>query len=95
MTQFAPEDHLDCPRCGERRDYIPGGEPAYQATNLRKIEGYARCGASIGSDLQSGPFYCGDRATWMADSQGGFMCVCDRHKNILERIIMTEADRPA
>jgi hypothetical protein len=83
---------FDCPRCGLEADYIPGGEPVHEVCNIREVpSGYfARCGTSTSYDPQSGPIYCGGRATWMADSvggSGGVVLVCSKHKSSLTRLL--------
>lgn len=80
---------LNCPRCGEINDYVPTGGPANNLSNLREPEAfeYYRCGAQTGDDIQSGPIYCGDRASLIANSsQGGIAAACERHSGRLRRI---------
>jgi hypothetical protein len=58
-----------CPRCGLEADYIPGGAPVLRVAGVRPVpEGVSgRCGITTGYDPQSGPIYCGGRASLMAD----------------------------
>ena len=69
-----------------RGDYVPGGDPAVSAANLRPAPAGHRCGVQTGDDLQSGPMYCGGVATLMGDSEGGVVCACARHESALRRI---------
>jgi len=57
-------------------DYIPGGDTATSATNLRTASAGKRCCVKMGTDIQSGPFYCGDPATLMGDTLCGIVYTC-------------------
>ena len=52
-------------------DHIPGGGTVSTATNLRTAPPGYRCGVPTGEDIQSGPFFCGDPATLIADAEKG------------------------
>lgn len=74
-------------------DHTPGGPTAKTAFNLRPAPAGNRCGARTGYDMQSGPFYCGDPATLMADiNNGGTVCTCKRHESALKRITKDEQE---
>ena len=65
------------------RDYIPGGKRAdlSKLTFRPTLErgDLFLCGAEIGEDDQSGPYFCGKPADWVAVSPDGTAAVCDRH----------------
>lgn len=71
-------------------DYIPESSARFRAskvTNVRPSPGGYRCSCVTGHDVQSGPFYCGEPATLIADSsvEGvvGVVAVCKRHEEYL------------
>ena len=69
-------------------DYIPGGSTAKTASNLRPASAGNRCGVRTGNDVQSGPFYCGEPATLMADTtDNGIVCTCEHHESALKQIV--------
>lgn len=68
------------------RDYIPGGKALTRDQIVQlvfrettEIEIY-HCGTRTGDDIQSGPYYCGDIADFVAPAPGGVVAVCARHK---------------
>ena len=69
----------------QMRDYIPGGKPIADITVLtfrRAAEHEVLlCGTQTGRDIQSGPFYCGAVADWVALTPDGTAAVCTRHAN--------------
>lgn len=83
---------MNCPQCKLESDYIPKGGPVTKIANLRPANHFAQCGAVIGDDPQSGPLYCGDRATLLADSidengrVDGLIAVCKRHETGLKEM---------
>ena len=66
----------------QMRDYIPGGKPVdvsslvFHRTREHEV---LLCGTRTGEDIQSGPYYCGAIADWMAAASGGVVAVCDKH----------------
>jgi len=70
------------------RDYIPNGKPA-DVSKLTFRPTLERgdlflCGVQTGDDIQSGPYFCGKPADWVAVSEdGGTAAVCDRHRHRL------------
>jgi hypothetical protein len=68
------------------RDYIPGGK-ALSRDQLGQLvfretaesEIY-HCGTRTGNDIQSGPYYCGAIADFVAPVPGGIVAICDLHK---------------
>lgn len=80
----------DCPQCGCKGDYIPrnlvNGVTLTHGRELGTNEFY-RCIVVIGEDIQSGPFYCGARAAFIAyglkDGITYERAVCRRHKHRL------------
>ena len=66
----------------EMRDYVPKGKPV-DVTKLtfRRTREYEilLCGTRTGHDIQSGPYYCGAVADWVAATSGGLTAVCDKH----------------
>lgn len=85
----------NCPRCGEKDDYIPSGKGSVHSigpiTPLAKWH-YGRCCIVVGDDIQSGPLYCGDRAEWVADSfdsdgkVNGKVMSCRYHKSSFDEL---------
>jgi len=75
------------------RDYIPGGK-ALSSDQIEQLvfretaefEIY-HCGTRTGEDIQSGPYYCGDIADFIArTSDGGVVAICGRHKRKMENM---------
>jgi len=69
-------------------DYIPDGGPTRKVKNKRRAPAGHRCGCVTGNDVQSGPFYCGAPAAWMADDaerEGFILFVCAGHEKRLDR----------
>lgn len=67
----------------QMRDYVPGGS---EVVNLAKVvfrptreHEIHLCGAVTGRDLQSGSYYCGAVADWVALTGDEVAAVCDRH----------------
>lgn len=71
-------------------DYVPrGGKPltqdqigklVFRATLEHEIY---HCGTQTGDDIQSGPYYCGDIADFVAPAPvpgGGVVALCGKHK---------------
>lgn len=65
------------------RDYIPGGKPVdvlkltFRPTHDHEVH---LCGTKTGDDIQSGPYYCGAVAEWVArTAEGHWVAVCDLH----------------
>lgn len=79
----------NCPRCDLPADYIPNGGPVHEVTDFRAVQlgEFGRCGIATGDDLQSGPIFCGARAAWAANGNGGIAYACERHKRLLERLV--------
>ena len=67
-------------------DHIPGGKTASEVTRLRAAPPGHRCGLRTGEDIQSGPFYCGEPASLMGNSDGGTVYTCKGHDYILRRL---------
>lgn len=67
----------------QTRDYIPGGKPVADiaALTFRRTSEHEvlLCGTQTGNDIQSGPFYCGAIADWVAVTTNGTAAVCGRH----------------
>lgn len=77
---------LNCPRCDLNHDFIPGKEWVDDPVDLRPPDGFYRCCVQTSNDIQSGPIYCGDRATLVADQRdrpGLTTAVCKRHERRL------------
>jgi hypothetical protein len=89
-----PRPGLDCPCCGEPNDYIPKGGLCRGVRNVRAAgDGdVLRCGAQVGDDPQSGPIYCGDRASWIGNdvATGLLVCVCARHEKRLRKLAVAQ-----
>lgn len=74
------------------RDHIPAGEALTREQVARLVfretsefEIY-HCNMKTGDDIQSGPYYCGDVADFVAPGPGGgVVTLCRRHKRRLER----------
>ena len=74
------------------RDYIPKGKTLTrdQITQLvfretSEFEIY-HCGTRTGIDYQSGPYYCGAIADFVASApDGGIVAICGRHKRKMDR----------
>jgi hypothetical protein len=74
------------------RDYIPKGKTLTrdQITQLAfretsEFEIY-HCGTRTGDDIQSGHYYCGAIADFVAPApNGGIVAICGRHKRRLGR----------
>ncbi len=66
------------------RDYIPGGKqpvPEPRALPWRpttELEIH-HCGVRTGDDIQSGPYYCGAIADFVATVPNGLAAVCKKH----------------
>jgi hypothetical protein len=65
------------------RDYIPGGKPVSNPQILQwrpttELEIH-HCGVQTGDDLQSGPYYCGALADFVAEVPEGTAAVCRKH----------------
>lgn len=67
----------------EMRDYVPKGKPVdvaklmFRRTHEHEI---LLCGTRTGDDIQSGPYFCGAVADWVAvTSDDGLAAVCDKH----------------
>lgn len=76
-------------------DYIPNGERATAAENIRPADPGMRCGVATGRDIQSGPYYCGQPATIMADvprtitpgiTGKARVCACAEHEHVLHAL---------
>jgi hypothetical protein len=66
----------------QMRDYIPGGKPVdVRSLTFRRTRDHEvlLCGTRTGNDIQSGPYYCGAVADWVASIREGTVAVCDRH----------------
>lgn len=67
----------------QMRDYVPGGTLVEDARRLpfrRTREQEIRlCGTRTGTDIQSGPYFCGAVADWVAETREGTAALCDRH----------------
>lgn len=72
-------------------DYIPGGEWATAAENIRPADPGLRCGVATGRDIQSGPYYCGQPATIMADVPKARACACAEHEHVLRALAKRKA----
>lgn len=63
-------------------DFIPGGRYVdidilcFRRTGSSEI---FRCCRQTDSDIQSGPFYCGDIAEYVAPTEGGTVALCERY----------------
>ncbi len=72
------------------RDYVPGGKPVSdpQALSWRptlESEIY-HCGTRTGNDIQSGPYYCGTIADFVAEVPDGTAAICKKHhKRLMSR----------
>lgn len=69
------------------RDYIPGGKPvsnpqALQWRSTTELEIH-HCGVQTGSDIQSGPYYCGTIADFMAVVPEGVVAICKKHHKLM------------
>ncbi len=85
-----------CPSCDEPFDFVPRGKSANQARNVRPVGGLKlRCCYPTGDDIQSGPIYCGDRATLVADCEhpGQLLAVCARHEEAVRRMAKRTAEK--
>ena len=65
------------------RDYIPGGGPVSRPQTLQwrpttELEIF-HCCVQTGSDIQSGPYYCGTLADFVATIPGGIVAACEKH----------------
>ena len=67
-------------------DFIPGGMPVRKVSNVRPNLGGYRCCFQTCEDVQSGPIYCGEAATLVADSErkGYIIAACSRHEDDLK-----------
>ena len=66
----------------QMRDYIPGGKSvAVSSLMFRRTYEHEvhLCGARTGNDIQSGPYYCGAIADWVASTSDGLAAVCSKH----------------
>jgi hypothetical protein len=66
------------------RDYIPKGRSVDVSKLLfRRAHDHEihLCGVRTGRDIQSGPYYCGALADWLAQAEGDgqLAAVCDKH----------------
>jgi hypothetical protein len=69
------------------QDYIPKGKALSRDQVARLVfrettefEIY-HCGTRTGDDIQSGPYYCGAIADFVAPApEGGIVAICGRHK---------------
>jgi hypothetical protein len=66
------------------RDFMPNGKRIDDISSLKFVETgpfeIYRCCCRIGSDPQSGPFYCGDVADFKAFvGDGSMVSVCQKH----------------
>jgi hypothetical protein len=80
-------------------DFIPGGKEATAAENIRPADPGMRCGVATGRDIQSGPYYCGQPATVMADVPKSItpgitgkarVCACAEHEHALRSLVKTK-----
>lgn len=66
------------------RDYIPGGKkPVSNPQTLQwrpttELEIH-HCGVQTGRDIQSGPYFCGAIADFVAEVPEGTVAVCEKH----------------
>jgi hypothetical protein len=78
---------MSCPSCGLDLDFIPKLPSGYKVYWIHSIPEhmFARCCIATGSDPQSGPFYCGAKAKWLAALVGSdhITCACQRHEQEL------------
>ncbi len=86
--------NVKCPRCELETDFIPDGGPIKSISNIRETSLFYRCCLVIGNDIQSGPLYCGDRATIIADTDnpGFLIAACKRHEEYLQ--LRVDNDKP-
>jgi hypothetical protein len=89
----------ECPRCRLAADYVPCGGVVLRVADVRPVPGgvFSRCGFTIGYDPQSGPIYCGERASLAADpvpANGMKAFACPRHEADLRRMSVKEGDAP-
>lgn len=85
MTKSEARDFLET--C---RDYLPRGGRALRQEEIRSLQfretaehEIYHCGCQTGDDIQSGPYYCGAIADFVAnapDGSSGVVAVCGRHK---------------
>jgi hypothetical protein len=65
------------------RDYIPGGKPVDASRLIFRPTSNAGdvhlCGVQTGTDIQSGPFFCGKVADWIAQTASGVVAICEGH----------------
>ena len=77
------------------RDYIPGGKkPVSSPHTLQwrptmELEIH-HCGVQTGNDIQSGPYYCGAIADFVATVPEGTAAVCKKHH---ERLMQRDLER--
>lgn len=70
----------------EEADFIPeGDEIETEQLVFRWTQSYElfRCCRCIARDSQSGPYYCGRRATKVAGGPSVYVGLCDKHANDL------------
>ena len=64
------------------REYIPKGTPvAVSSLTFRRTYEHEvhLCSTRTGNDIQSGPYYCGKIAGWVATDGSSLAAVCERH----------------
>lgn len=80
---------LACPRCGLEHDFIPRLPRDYKVYTVHEIPAHMTgyCCMVTGNDPQSGSFYCGAKAKWMAALVGSMThaCACAHHESALRR----------
>ena len=80
-----------------RGEFIPGGK-LVDISNLKfrktKVYEVYRCCRRTGLDPQSGPFFCGDIAEFVAPvKEGGVVALCERHKPPSHLIIDEKSEK--